>query len=162
MTKQKIISIVGRKNSGKSTLISKLIPYYRQRGFSVSVLKNTHHEIFKEEEGKDTGRFLTNGADSVILSDKKHFRLIKNREINSNIDIINRYFEDSDIIFIEGDKQSSLKKIEIIGQSKESPLFQDIKNVQFLISDKKIESSLEIFKRDEIDLIADAIKKYFF
>ena len=53
----KIIQIVGRSNSGKTTFIRNLIPELKKRG-SVAVIKHLGDHIYNIEEGKDTIGFF--------------------------------------------------------------------------------------------------------
>ncbi|MEK7750140.1 MAG: molybdopterin-guanine dinucleotide biosynthesis protein MobB, partial [Planctomycetota bacterium] len=38
-----VISIVGRSNSGKTTLIVKLVKELKSRGYKVATIKHSHH-----------------------------------------------------------------------------------------------------------------------
>lgn len=60
-----VIQIVGKKNSGKTTLIQRLIPLLKERGYIVGVIKHSHHVI--NSENKDTFKFKQSGADVVIF-----------------------------------------------------------------------------------------------
>ena len=58
-----IISIVGNSNSGKTTLIEKLIPELKKRGYRVGVIKHAHHGFNIDKKGKDSWRHKVEGAD---------------------------------------------------------------------------------------------------
>lgn len=60
-----VFQIVGKKDSGKTTLIQRLLPLLKQRGYIVGVIKHSHHVI--DSENKDTFRFRQSGADVVIF-----------------------------------------------------------------------------------------------
>lgn len=48
------ISIVGRSDVGKTTLIEKLIPEIKRRGYSVATIKHTAHNFDIDKRGKDS------------------------------------------------------------------------------------------------------------
>ncbi len=63
-----IISIVSKKNCGKTTLLEKLIPELKQRGYRVGTIKHDVHGFNIDHEGKDTFRHKSAGADIVAIS----------------------------------------------------------------------------------------------
>lgn len=61
----KIIQVVGRSNSGKTTFIKNLIPELKKIG-TVSVIKHLGDHDYHLEEGKDTTGFFEAGADIAV------------------------------------------------------------------------------------------------
>ena len=57
-----VIAVSGVKNSGKTTLIEKLLPALNARGVKTAVLKHDGHSFAADREGTDTCRFLAAGA----------------------------------------------------------------------------------------------------
>jgi len=112
-----IISIVGKKNSGKTTLIEKIIPELKKRGYRVGVIKHDVHQFEIDYPGKDTYRIRQAGADIVaIVSDKKiaMIRTTNNELQTTCLDEIALWlFPDVDIIITEGYKRLNKPKIEI-------------------------------------------------
>ncbi|MFA4850416.1 MAG: molybdopterin-guanine dinucleotide biosynthesis protein B [Methanoregula sp.] len=107
----KIIQIVGRSNSGKTTFIKNLIPELRILG-SVSVIKHLGHHDYHLEEGKDTTVFFNAGADIAVGIDavKSVVAFRKN-----SLDDALRLLANSgmDFTVIEGFKQYPYPKIVI-------------------------------------------------
>ena len=63
-----IVSFVGRSNSGKTTLLERLIPLLQQRGYRVGVIKHTlRQNIETDIPGTDTRRMWDAGADHVAF-----------------------------------------------------------------------------------------------
>ena len=62
-----------------------------------------------------------------------------------------------DIVIIEGFKDASHPKIEIIKKDSDNYLFPKINNVLSVVSDNKIDTNLPQFKRKEIEKIAEFI-----
>lgn len=64
-----IICVVGRSKSGKTTLLEKLIPELKRRGYRVATIKHHSHPGFEiDVPGKDTWRHAQAGSDHVIIS----------------------------------------------------------------------------------------------
>ncbi|ARM75713.1 molybdopterin-guanine dinucleotide biosynthesis protein B [Acidianus manzaensis] len=61
-----VFQIIGKKDSGKTTIIQKLIPKLKERGYIVGVIKHSHHVI--DDENKDTFKFRKAGSDLVFFS----------------------------------------------------------------------------------------------
>ena len=68
--------------------------------------------------------------------------------------------DNTDIVIVEGFKKELHKKIEIINQSNENYLFNEIENVIAVVSNSKLNTNLPLFKKNEIDLIVNFILKY--
>ena len=107
----KIIQIVGRSNSGKTTFIKSLIPELKKMG-SVAVIKHLGDHIFNIEEGKDTSVFFEAGADiSVGIDDQKSVATIRKNTLDEALSTL--HYQDMDFVIIEGFKQRSFPKIVI-------------------------------------------------
>ncbi len=155
---QQIISITGRSGSGKTTLIEKLIVHYKNLGKKVSVIKSMRHEFETDPAGKDTFRYRESGASASIITNGRKFALISENDKDENpLELAKRFFTDSDIIIIEGFKEGNQQKIEVIGDSKEPALFHEDKNIKILVTDNGIKSEHPVFRRDDIEGIAEAI-----
>ena len=59
------IHIIGRKNSGKTSLVVRLVEYYRTAGYRVGTIKHTHHHHELDTPGKDSFRHRQAGASAV-------------------------------------------------------------------------------------------------
>lgn len=63
MKKQKIIAISGVKNSGKTTLITRLIPHLKDRGIKIAVIKHDGHDFEPDVIGTDSYRYREAGKE---------------------------------------------------------------------------------------------------
>lgn len=67
--KQLIMAFSGPSNSGKTTLIEKLVRYFTQKGLKVLVIKHDPADKARfDVEGKDSFKFFQSGAETIILS----------------------------------------------------------------------------------------------
>ena len=71
-----VVALRGHSGSGKTTLITRLIPRLQALGLSVSTIKQTHHDIQLDTEGKDTWKHAQAGAELVVLSSTKETTFI--------------------------------------------------------------------------------------
>lgn len=162
MAKQKIITVTGRSGSGKTTLIERLVKEYTSEGKKVSVLKSMRHDFEVDREGKDTRRYRSAGAAGALITNGRKIALMADiSEEETPLTLARKYFSDYDIVIIEGFKEGNTKKIEVIGDSVETPLFRDDSQVVMVVTDRELSTALPLFKRDDISGIKECIEKIF-
>src|SRR3989304_10168370 len=97
-----IISIVGKSDVGKTTLIEKLIPELKNRGYRVATIKHDVHGFDMDIEGKDSWRHKKAGADTVIISSPAKVGIVKDVERDLMLEELRgRYIQNVDIIISE-------------------------------------------------------------
>ena len=157
----KIIGIVGWKNTGKTTLIEKLISEFNNRNLSVSTIKHSHHNFSIDREGTDSFRHFNAGTKETILaSEQKWIKFSRQREDKPNLSYLIKQIIPVDIVIVEGFKASDHKKVEVVDStSDEKPLYETDKTVcGIIINQNKIKNVvLPQFERDEVQKICDFI-----
>jgi molybdopterin-guanine dinucleotide biosynthesis protein B len=109
-----IVSIVGRSNTGKTTLIEKMIRELTARGYRVATIKHNLHGFDIDHPGKDSWRHREAGARLTVLASPKKVAVIRDVDRDYGIDEIrDSYVEDVDIILVEGYKKNDFPKIEV-------------------------------------------------
>ncbi|HJO47615.1 MAG TPA: molybdopterin-guanine dinucleotide biosynthesis protein B [Candidatus Scalindua sp.] len=117
-----IISIVGKKNAGKTTLIRTLIPELKERGYRVGTLKYNIKEFKIDHEGKDTYKYYHLGADSIALTSQDEIAVIKRvTDPPGTSEFIAKYLNDVNIVLIEGYRGGDYPRIKIV-DSKETKI----------------------------------------
>ena len=107
----KVIQVVGRSNSGKTTFIKNLIPELKKYG-RVAVIKHLGDHDYLLEKGKDTTVFYDAGADITVGIDaNKTVVALRNNQLDDMLRIL--FFQRIDYTIIEGYKQRSFPKIVI-------------------------------------------------
>ena len=151
--------IVGWKNSGKTFLIQRLIEYFAKKNLIVASIKHAHHNFDIDKPDTDSYLHRQAGSQQVIVSSSKRWAKIMELKDKSEkkLNELIQELDSPDIVIIEGFKDASHPKIEIIRENSNNHLFPKIKNVLGLVSDKKIVTNLPQFKREEIDKIAEFI-----
>ncbi|MBU3109972.1 molybdopterin-guanine dinucleotide biosynthesis protein B [Clostridium lacusfryxellense] len=159
-----ILSIVATKsNTGKTTLIEKLIIKLKLRNYSVGVLKHDAHKFDIDKEGKDSFKFSAAGADNVIISSSNKLAMIKKLRAEVPIDEILLLFKDIDIILIEGYKNNNYPKIEVHRKCVDSNLLCTSSNYKLsefiaLASDEELDVGIPLLDLNDIDTICDFIE----
>ena len=110
---QTVIAVSGIKNSGKTTLISRLVAEFSGRGTKVAVIKHDGHDFECDVPGTDTRKFADHGAYGTACFSGNRMFVHRIGTGESYQDLI-RFFPEADIIFIEGAKDSALDKIEVV------------------------------------------------
>ena len=118
---RKIFAISGIKNSGKTTLICKLLKIFKGKGLKVAVLKHDGHDFEPDVPGTDTYRQLQAGAYGTVVFSAGKYMLVKQQSQISEKELM-EFFPEADLILLEGFKYSTYPKIEIVrkGNSEES------------------------------------------
>ena len=119
--KQCILAVSGVKNSGKTTLITKLLPELKKRGLHVAVIKHDGHDFEPDIPGTDSWKYAQAGADGTCVFSAGKYMVIQYAPAPSVEELI-EVFPEADLILLEGFKYSKYPKIEVIrkGNSEES------------------------------------------
>ena len=109
-----ILSIVGRSNTGKTTLLEKLVIELTGKGYRVGTIKHDVHGFDIDREGKDSWRHKKAGAVVTVISSPTKVAVIKDVDSDAEIDqLVERYMDDVDLVLTEGYKRSKKPKIEV-------------------------------------------------
>lgn len=143
-----LLGFCAYSGTGKTTLLTQVIPLLRAAGLRIAVVKHTHHVIDLDQPGKDSYRMREAGAQQVVLA--SHQRIIAMREVGherqreaSLADAISGILpENTDLILVEGFKHEPYPKIELHRPSVGKPLmFPNDGNVIAVATD---EAGLEV------------------
>jgi len=110
-----IVQIVGYKNAGKTTTISKLIAALEQRNLTSTVIKHHGHSPVPPKARYDSERFITAGAKAsfvegggeVSIQLKKEMSLTELLHLQSLVMTV-------DVVFVEGFKDIQLPNIVLL------------------------------------------------
>ena len=158
-----IISIVGKSDSGKTTLIEKLVPELTRRGYRVAAVKHDIHGFEVDREGKDSWRHKQAGAHTVIISSPQKVALIRDVEKDSTLDEVRRrWIQDVDLILSEGYKKDVQPKIEVFRKEKHKKLLCTKKdNLVAIVSNQKFNVGVPCFHLEDMKGLSNFIEKEF-
>lgn len=158
-----LFGVVGWKNSGKTTLMTRLIAELARRGYAVSVIKHAHASFEIDHAGRDSFKMREAGACQVALSSPKRFALM--RELGDTPEMsfaeVLAYAGPCDLVLVEGFKREAFPKIEIRrdGATSRHPLQGEFPQIVAIASDRpdQEKDKLPIFQLDDIGGMADFI-----
>jgi formylmethanofuran dehydrogenase subunit E len=106
------VSFIGRSNSGKTTLLEKVISELKSKGYRVGVIKHSPHGFDIDREGKDSWRFLDAGGTVVGVCSPSRVALFDNVDKEPSLTELQKLFQGKvDILLTEGYKTSDTPKI---------------------------------------------------
>ncbi len=157
-----ILCFVGRSNSGKTTLIERLIPELVQAGYRVATIKHAGHGFDLDTEGKDSWRHKRAGASSVMVLSKGSLAMFSDITDETKIEELRDRFLDRsmDLIIAEGWKSDGYPKIVVVrDQLGEVPVSQE--GLLAVVSAQPIKMTVPCLNRDDIPAIAELIIRHF-
>jgi molybdopterin-guanine dinucleotide biosynthesis protein MobB len=156
-----VISIVGRSQSGKTTLIEKLIPEFKRRGYTIGTIKHSHHNPDIDRSGKDSSRHKSAGADTVIFHSPGKIAMVRDDHAG-DMDRLLGYFNDVDLVITEGYKSGHKPKIEVVRSARHTePLLKDDTLLMAVVTDVDLQLTVPIFGFEDVVPLADMIEKKF-
>ena len=107
-----VVAVSGVKNSGKTALISAMIPLLAAAGVKTAVIKHDGHSFPPDSPGTDTDKHLSAGACGTAIFDSGKFKLV--RPVPVEAEALIPLFPDADLILLEGFKHSRWPKLELV------------------------------------------------
>lgn len=164
----KRIHIVGRKNSGKTTLIVDLVTELTRQGYRVGTIKHTHHDHELDAPGKDSHRHREAGSAAVgILTRGMNaiFWPVPNTKPNptGKYEQFDAMMQDCDIVLVEGDSRSDAPKVEVYranpddGETR-NPIATSDPSILAVVTDDAPEVNQPIWPRDDLNSLVDQLK----
>ena len=99
-----VLAVSGVHNSGKTTLLEKLLPVLRSRGLKVGVIKHDGHDFTPDVPGTDSYRLREAGAEGVAVYSGTRYLLTEEFRLT----------EQDLLALLEGFKSSGWPKIEVV------------------------------------------------
>ena len=126
-----VVSLIGRPNSGKTTILEKLIPVLVGQGTRIGTIKHhVHGDFCMDVPGKDTWR-------------------------HRQAELVDRYFFDMDLVLTEGYKKAAAPKIEVFRSTLHTdPLPDPDSTLIAMVSDVDVGRNLPCFHHDDISGLA--------
>ncbi|MFC1919540.1 molybdopterin-guanine dinucleotide biosynthesis protein B [Chloroflexota bacterium] len=153
-----VVCIVGRSDTGKTTLMEKLVSELKGRGYRVASIKHTGENIDFDKPNKDSWRLAMAGSDLVLLSTPE--RVITNRLIGkeASLDEV-MYFVggDFDVVLVEGFHKNEAPKIEVHRKENGKELLSSRKGLMAVVTDEELETNVPQFSSDDAMGVADLI-----
>jgi molybdopterin-guanine dinucleotide biosynthesis protein B len=159
--KQRIIGVAGFKNSGKTTLVERLVIELTGRGYRISTIKHAHHSFDIDHEGRDSFRHRAAGASQVAVVSRHRWAVINELRDDSepSLDDMLAKLDPCDLIIIEGYKRDGHDKIEVRNLDNDNPrLVDEDETIVAVAANGPIEGCpVPTYDRDDVFALADFI-----
>jgi molybdopterin-guanine dinucleotide biosynthesis protein MobB len=153
-----VIGVVGWKNSGKTTLVERLVAHFVAAELVVSTVKHTHHSADLDRPGKDTYRHRAAGAREVVLASSARFAIL--HELRDapepKLDALIARMAPADLVIVEGFKRFPHRKIEVHrGERAALLLAREDRSIIAVASDQPLHDlAVPVLPLDDIRAIA--------
>jgi molybdopterin-guanine dinucleotide biosynthesis protein MobB len=151
-----VYSVVAYSNTGKTTLLEKLIPELRRRGYRAAVIKHDAHEFEIDREGKDSWRLTKAGAEVTVVASRTKAAIMENRFVPVE-ELIAR-IKDVDIILTEGYKHGPWPKIALCRSENDKPFPLPPEECLAVLSDLPEQSGPNSIGLNDVAKLADIIE----
>ncbi len=156
------LHIVGRRNSGKTTLVCELVEALTERDVRVATIKHTHHNHELDTPGKDSWRHREAGAVGVgILSPHILAAFVpaeRSEHSEPGYDQLADFFTECDLLLVEGDLHADAIKLEVWREEvTEPPYAREDSSIQAVISDTNVDVSQDVWPRSNVVALANRI-----
>lgn len=164
----KVFGITGWKNSGKTTLVAKLVQHLSERGLRVSTIKHVHCDFDIDQAGTDSYRHREAGARQVLLAGTKRWALMKElgKEAEAELDELLPHLDAVDLVIVEGFKMGHQAKIQVVRPEHNTrPLGPEAQPIVAIASDIPVDPADygcdgPVLALNDIPAIADFIINY--
>ena len=164
-----IIGFCAFSGTGKTTLLTQLIPLLKASGISLGVIKHAHHSFDIDHPDKDSYKLRHAGTQQMLIVSERCIAKIKDinpqkNEINLQ-DMLNELdFETLDLILVEGFKHYNFPKIELHRPEIKTPLiFPNDNSVIAIATDGELATQpthLPVLDLNNIQEITEFIQCY--
>lgn len=156
-----IVSIIGKSETGKTTLIEKLLGELKSRGYRVATIKHVPRDLDFDQPDKDSWRHLQAGSSATAISSSDRILIIRPVSVAPTVEEVARQLgEDYDIIIAEGFKNSDAPKIEVHRKAVGPPL-SGITRLMAIVTDEPLDTKARQFSPDDIKGLANLLEEGF-
>lgn len=159
-----IVSIVGRSNSGKTTLLEKLVRELTARGRRIGTIKHHFHgPVEVDVPGKDSWRHRQAGARVVALASRETLFIVGETPAEWSLQqIAHQALFDVDLILTEGFKSGPMPKVEVNRAAQSLPLLCGPEDqLVAVVSDRDHPVSVPRFGLEDVGPLADFLEREF-
>ena len=158
-----IVSIVGKSNSGKTTLLEKIIADLTHRGYRIATIKHNRHGFDIDHEGKDSYRHKKAGAHTTVVSSPHQLALVQDVDHDHSFEEIrDKFISGADIILTEGFKVNDYPKIEVFRTELKRDLISSRKDgLVAVAADVKLDIAVPCLDINDPKTVADFIEIHF-
>ncbi|MGF7087079.1 molybdopterin-guanine dinucleotide biosynthesis protein MobB [Kroppenstedtia sanguinis] len=153
-----VVQIVGYSDTGKTTLLSRLVRHLTQEGWRVGTIKHHAGELEMDQRGKDSWYHREAGADPVAITAANQTALIIPRSLG--LAELLPLFRGLDLVLVEGFKRAPYPKLVMLRESAHLSQLKELSNVWGVVSSHPLTpGSLPVYQREDIEGIVHLLKE---
>lgn len=156
-----VVSFIGKKKSGKTTVVLGVVAELRRRGYRVAVIKHDTHGFDVDVPGTDSYRFREIGAEVVGISSPDKYVWVAGTEEERPLgELVRQIREPVDLVITEGFKKQDAPKIEVSRRARSTELVSTVDELLGIASDQRFpDYPVPQFALDDFGGLADLIEK---
>tara|TARA_A100001037_G_scaffold285398_1_gene292676 strand:- start:3929 stop:4447 length:519 start_codon:yes stop_codon:yes gene_type:complete len=122
----KLFGIAGWSGSGKTSLVTALLPLFAEVGLRASTIKHAHHSFDVDQPGKDSYEHRRAGAAEVLVTSSQRWVLMHENgdEPEPTLVQLASHLSPADVVLVEGFKREPIDKLEVHRPELGKPLLQ--------------------------------------
>jgi molybdopterin-guanine dinucleotide biosynthesis protein MobB len=158
-----VVSVVGKSDSGKTTVMEGLIRALSARGYRVATVKHHVHEVDIDVPGKDSWRHAHAGAVTTMISAPMQFAVVRVTDRDRTLEELVDAAGDVDILLTEGFQRAGDTKIEVSRRARSTELINDPATLFALVTDNPDYADLGVpaLGLDDSVGLADLVERTF-
>jgi len=154
-----IVSIVGKSDSGKTTLLEKLIPELKRRGYRVATIKHDAHRFEIDHPGKDSYRHFHAGSDWTVIASPAKIASVRQLDRELTLAEIAETISGVDVILTEGFRREARQRIEVSRRARSMELMSDASELLAVAADYPVETDVPMYDLDDAPGLVDLIER---
>jgi len=162
-----VLGFAAASGTGKTTLLTRLIPILKQNGLRIGLIKHSHHDFEIDRPGKDSFRLRKAGASPVLLVSRYRRAMITEftPEAEPRLADQLKQFDQAelDLILVEGFRTEKFPKIELHRPALAKPLlYPNDPDIIAIATDSALETPdyLVQLELNRPEMIAEFIQNY--
>ena len=159
-----VIGVAGFKNSGKTTLVEKLVRHLTSQGYRISTVKHAHHSFDIDHEGRDSFRHRKAGASEVAVISSERTAVIHELrgEEPPSLQHVLSQLRPCDLVIVEGYKRDTHDKIEVRNLDLNHPVLagNDPTVIAIAANGALKDAQIPVFNRDDVSALSQFIVRH--
>lgn len=157
MAAMKILHVVGFKNSGKTTLVSRWVRLLKEQGCTVSVIKQhghhgKHGKLKMPDATTDSMKFFQHGADLSIVSGGGAVQIMLNETPNFTRMKQLATNDHTDVLLIEGFKEEPGPKVVLVKEKSDWKELKQLQDIKLVVGSPELNTSYPLIaSREDVE-----------
>lgn len=110
-----LLAVSAYSGTGKTTLLTNVIPLLKEKGLRIGVIKHTHHDMDIDKPGKDSYELRKAGAEQTLVASNQRWALMTETPQGEDVDLyqmVSKMDVDTlDLVLVEGFRHEKVPKI---------------------------------------------------